>query len=140
MIDSISIQIEESINAQALDHEGSMLEAYTKMETDAFTLQLQDVLTSYYQDIKMVTGAGGGRSPRSSSANSTTQHHHPSTTQSMWTFPARQGMNTTPVPHTPVEEPAAAAAAAAAPPSPHSKPPPKAKKLKGVRKLVNKCA
>ena len=38
-----------------------MLDAYTKIETDSFKSQLQTVLTAFYQDIKQVTGASGGR-------------------------------------------------------------------------------
>ena len=57
MIDAISIQFKESINAQELDHESSILEAYTEMETNAFTSQLQAVLTFFYQNVKEVTGA-----------------------------------------------------------------------------------
>jgi hypothetical protein len=36
IIDSISIQFEETINALALEHESMMLDAYTEMETDSF--------------------------------------------------------------------------------------------------------
>jgi hypothetical protein len=61
IIDSVSIQSEETINARALEHESTMLDAYTEMETDSFKSQLQTVLTAYYQDIKRVTCASGGR-------------------------------------------------------------------------------
>jgi hypothetical protein len=59
IIDSISIQSEDTINTLAFEHESTMLNAYTKMETDSFKSQLRTVLTAYYQDIK-VTGASGG--------------------------------------------------------------------------------
>jgi hypothetical protein len=34
-----------------------MVNAYTKMKPDSFKLQLQAVLTTYYEDIKVVQGA-----------------------------------------------------------------------------------
>jgi hypothetical protein len=39
------------MNAQALKHEGTMVEVYSKMKPDTFTSQLQTVLTAYYKDI-----------------------------------------------------------------------------------------
>jgi hypothetical protein len=45
------------MNAQALKHEGAMVEVYSKMKPDTFTLQFQTVLTAYYEDIKRVVRA-----------------------------------------------------------------------------------
>ena len=42
------------MNTRALEHEGAMVEVYSKMKPDAFPLQLQNVLTAYYEDIKGV--------------------------------------------------------------------------------------
>ncbi len=43
------------MNTRALEHEGAMVEVYSKMKPDAFLtkflLQLQNVLTAYYEDI-----------------------------------------------------------------------------------------
>jgi hypothetical protein len=36
-----------------------MIDVYTKMKSDSFKLQLQAVLTAYYEDSKGVQGAGG---------------------------------------------------------------------------------
>jgi hypothetical protein len=47
------------MNAQALEHEGAMVEVYSKMKSDTFTSQLQTVLTAYYEDIKLVVSASG---------------------------------------------------------------------------------
>ena len=40
-----------SMDARSLKHEGTMVEVYSKMKPDAFLLQLQNVLTAYYEDI-----------------------------------------------------------------------------------------
>ncbi len=45
------------MNAQALKHKGAMVEVYSKMKPDTFKLQLQTVLTAYYEDIKLVVSA-----------------------------------------------------------------------------------
>jgi hypothetical protein len=45
------------MNAQALEHEGAMVEVYSKMKPDTFTSQFQTVLTAYYEDIKRVVRA-----------------------------------------------------------------------------------
>ena len=58
-MNSISIPFEDSINAQALEHESAMVDAYTKMKPDSFKSQLQAVLTTYYEDIKVVQGGSG---------------------------------------------------------------------------------
>ncbi len=42
----------DSINSLALEHEGAMVDVYSKMKPDTFRLQLQTVLTAYYEDIK----------------------------------------------------------------------------------------
>ena len=47
------------MNTRALEHEGAMVEVYSKMKPDAFPSQLQNVLTAYYEDIKGVVGASG---------------------------------------------------------------------------------
>ena len=47
IIDSILIPFEDSINAQALQHENVMVDVYTKMKPDSFKLQLQAVLTAF---------------------------------------------------------------------------------------------
>ncbi len=54
----------KTINARALEHESSMLDAYTEMETDSVKSKLQTVLTAYYQGIKGVPGGSGGHKPR----------------------------------------------------------------------------
>ena len=59
IIDCVSITFEDSINARALEHKSTMVDAYTKMKPDSFKLQLQAVLTTYYQDIKGIQGASG---------------------------------------------------------------------------------
>jgi hypothetical protein len=64
MIDSISIPFEESINAQALQHESVMVDVCTKRKPDSFKSQLQAVLTAYYEDIKGVRGASGCPRPK----------------------------------------------------------------------------
>jgi hypothetical protein len=45
------------MNAQALKHEGMMVDVYSKMKPDTFTSQFQTVLTAYYEDIKRVMRA-----------------------------------------------------------------------------------
>ena len=49
------------MNARALDHKGTMVDVYSKLKPDSFTLQLQTVLTTYYEDIMPVgvQGASG---------------------------------------------------------------------------------
>ena len=47
------------MNTLALEHEGAMVEVYSKMKPDAFPSQLQNILTAYYEDIKGVVGASG---------------------------------------------------------------------------------
>jgi hypothetical protein len=59
IIDSILIVFSDSINSRAHEHEGAMVDVYSKMKPDAFTSQLQTVLTAYYEDIKWVVGASG---------------------------------------------------------------------------------
>jgi hypothetical protein len=59
IINSISIPLEDSVNALALDHKSAMVNANTKMKSDSFKVQLQAVLTAYYEDIKGVQGASG---------------------------------------------------------------------------------
>ena len=59
IIDSILIPFEDSINAQALQHESAMVDVYTKMKPDSFKSQLQAVLTAFYEDIEGVQGASG---------------------------------------------------------------------------------
>ena len=56
---SSSTLFEDSTNARALEHESAMVEVYSKMKPDAFTSQLQTVLTAYYEDIKGVVSASG---------------------------------------------------------------------------------
>jgi hypothetical protein len=51
------IPFENSINALALQWESAVVDVYTKMKPDSFKLQLQAVLTAYYEDIKGVQGA-----------------------------------------------------------------------------------
>ena len=58
-MNSISIPFEDSINAQALEHESAMVDAYTKMKPDSFKSQLKAALTTYYEDIKRIHGASG---------------------------------------------------------------------------------
>ena len=75
------------MNAPALDHEGTMVDAYAKMKPDSFKLQLlQIVLTAYYEDIYGVQGASScpKTSTRWSSASPRTKRrpeqrhpHHP---------------------------------------------------------------
>ncbi len=43
-----------SINSLALEHEGAMVDVYSKMKPDTLRLQLQTILTAYYEDIKGV--------------------------------------------------------------------------------------
>ena len=50
IINSISIPLEDRVNAQALDYKSAMVSAYTKTKPDSFKLQLQAVLTTYYED------------------------------------------------------------------------------------------
>ena len=59
IIDTILIPFEDNINAQALQHESTMVDVYTKMKPDSFKSQLQAVLTALYEDIKGVQGASG---------------------------------------------------------------------------------
>ena len=59
IIDSILIPFENSINAQALQHESAMVDVYTKMKPDSFKSQLQAVMTAFYEDIEGVQGASG---------------------------------------------------------------------------------
>jgi hypothetical protein len=40
------------MSTQALEHEGAIVEGYSKMKPDAFTSQLQTVLTAYYEEIR----------------------------------------------------------------------------------------
>ena len=47
------------VYALALDHKRAMVNAYTKMKPDSFKLQLQAVLTTYYEDTKGVSGTSG---------------------------------------------------------------------------------
>ena len=47
------------MNTRALEHDGTMVEVYSKMKPDAFTSQLQTVLTAYDEDIKGVVSASG---------------------------------------------------------------------------------
>jgi hypothetical protein len=49
----------DSMNPRALEHEGSMVEVYSKMKPDTFPSQLQNILTTYYEDIKGVVSASG---------------------------------------------------------------------------------
>ncbi len=58
-MNSISIPFEDSINAQALEHESAMVDAYTKMKPDSFKSQSKAVPTTYYEDIKGVQGGSG---------------------------------------------------------------------------------
>ncbi len=57
------------MNAQALDQEGTMVDVHSKMKPDSFKLQLQTVLTTYYEDIN----GGPKTSTKSSSASSRTK-------------------------------------------------------------------
>jgi hypothetical protein len=41
------------MNAQALEHEGALVEVYSKMKPGTFTSQLQTVLLAYYEDINL---------------------------------------------------------------------------------------
>ena len=59
IVNSFSIPFEDSINAQALEHESAMVDAYTKMKPDSFKSQLHAVLTTYYEDTKGVQSASG---------------------------------------------------------------------------------
>ena len=47
------------MNTRALEHDGAMVEVYSKMKPDAFTSQLQTVLNAYDEDIKGVVSASG---------------------------------------------------------------------------------
>ena len=58
-INSILIPFWDSINARALEHESTMVDAYTTMKPDSFKSQLQAVLTTFYEDIKGVQSASG---------------------------------------------------------------------------------
>ena len=59
IIDTILNPFGDNINAQALQHESTMVDVYTKMKPDSFKSQLQAVLTALYEDIKGVQGASG---------------------------------------------------------------------------------
>ena len=59
VIDCISIAFSDSVNSRALEHEATMLDVYSKMTRDAFSSQLQTVLTDYYEDIKGIVCASG---------------------------------------------------------------------------------
>ena len=59
VIDCITLTFSDSINSRALEHEGAMLEVYSKMKPDAFRSQLQTVLTTYFEEIKGVMSASG---------------------------------------------------------------------------------
>jgi hypothetical protein len=59
IIDSISIVFTDSIKSRALEHEGAMVDVYSKMKPDVLRSQLQTVLTPYYEDIKGVVSASG---------------------------------------------------------------------------------
>ncbi len=61
---SISISYEESINVREFQHESAMLDVYTKMTPDSFKMQLQAVLTAYYENIKGIQGASGCPMPK----------------------------------------------------------------------------
>jgi hypothetical protein len=63
IIDPISISFEDS-NARSLQHESTMLDVYTKMMPDSFKMQLQAVLTAYYEYIKGIQGTGGCPKPK----------------------------------------------------------------------------
>ena len=47
------------MNTRALEHEGAMVEVYSKMKPDACPSQLQNIMTAYYEDIKGVVSASG---------------------------------------------------------------------------------
>ncbi len=47
------------MNARAIEHEGAMVDVYSKMKPDSFTLQLQTIITALYEDIKGVVSASG---------------------------------------------------------------------------------
>jgi hypothetical protein len=64
IIDSISIVFKASMNSRAHEHEGAMVDVYSKMNPDSFTSQLQTTLTAYYEDIKGVQGASGCPKPK----------------------------------------------------------------------------
>ena len=59
VIDCITMAFSDSIDSRALEHEGAMVEVYSAMKPDAFRLQLQTVLTAYYEDIKGIVSASG---------------------------------------------------------------------------------
>ena len=59
IIDRVLLPLDDNINAQALQHEASMLAVYSAMKPDSFWSQFQAVLTNYYEDIKEVQGASG---------------------------------------------------------------------------------
>ena len=63
------------MNTLALEHEVAMVDVYSNMKPDAFTLQLQTVLADYYEDIKGVVRASGCTKsrPRWSTASSRTK-------------------------------------------------------------------
>jgi hypothetical protein len=97
IIDSIAIVFEASINSLAHEHEGAMVDVYSKMNPDSFTSQLQAALTAYYEDIKGVQGASGCPSPRSSSASSRIKRMQ----DLRWTQPPPAPPTPTPTPPTP---------------------------------------
>jgi hypothetical protein len=49
VINCILMAFEDSINSRALEHEGAMVDVYSKMKPDAFRLQLQTVLLRGHQ-------------------------------------------------------------------------------------------
>jgi hypothetical protein len=59
IIDCITIPFEATINSRAHQHEGAMMEVYSKMKPDSFTSQLQTALTAYHEDIMGLQGASG---------------------------------------------------------------------------------
>ncbi len=69
------LNFEDSMNAQAIWHEGAMVDVYSKMKPDSFMLQLQTILTAHFEDIKGVVSASGctkSKTPRWSGASSRT--------------------------------------------------------------------
>ncbi len=57
IIDSNSIPAEDSINTRALQHERAMVHEYAKMKPGKFTKRLHAILTTYYEDIRLMPGA-----------------------------------------------------------------------------------
>ncbi len=52
------------INSRALDHEGAMVDVYSKMKPDSLGSQLQTILTAYYEDIKGVVSPSSCTKPK----------------------------------------------------------------------------